>query len=117
MSNYQRSLKPYSLASRIVAMVRTTVSATSVGRAIVDYDWRPTACRIRCVVLLLVGKTVTVPTPDGILVTSVLAINIIITSGDIISRSGTPAGGGCSGTRANAVLAIHIACYGSLNWP
>ena len=98
-------------------MVRKTGSATSIGQAIVDYDWRPTACRMRCVVLFLVRKTVTVPAPDGILVTTVLVINIIITSRYIISRSGTPAGGGCSGTRANAVLALHIACYGSLNWP
>ena len=98
-------------------MVRTTGSATSVGQAIVDYDWRPTACRMRCVVLFLVGKIVTVPAPDCILVTTVLVINIIITSGDIISRSGTPAGGGCSGTRANAVLALHKACYGSLYLP
>ena len=88
----------------------------SVGRAIVDYDWRPTACRMRCVVLFLVGKNVTDPAPDCILVTTVLVINIIITRGDIISRSGMPAGGGCSGTRANAVLALHIACYGNLNW-
>ena len=98
-------------------MVHKTGSATSIGQAIVDYDWRPTACRMRCVVLFLVGKTLTVTAHYGILVTTVLAIHIIITSGDIISRTGTPAGGGCSGTHANAALALHIACYGSLNWP
>ena len=70
---------------------------------------------MRRVVLFLVGETVTVPAPDGILVTTVLAINIIITSGNIIPRSGTPGGGGYSGTHAASAIALHIACYGSLN--
>ena len=117
MTNYQHGLKTCSLASSIDSIVRTTGSATYVAGAIVDYDWRPTACRMRSVVLFLVGKIVTVPSSDCILVTTVLVINIIITSGNIISWSSTPAGGGCSGTRANAVLKLHIACYGSLYLP
>ena len=95
-------------------MDHTTVSATSVRQAIADYDWRPTAtaCRMRYVVLFLVVKTVTVPALDVILMTTVMAINIIITSGDIISQSGKPADGGCPGTCANAEVALHTTCFG-----